>query len=453
MSTNQSPAARLAALPPNERERVLAQLNGETAQAVLYDWSFWARPDQLPPPGSWRYWVLRGGRGGGKTRSVAEWVRNGVESGTRRAVGLVGPTMDDVRKFMVEGPSGLLSVAPPWARTVYEPANHRLMWPNGAMAYTFSSEEPDRLRGPNLDAAWCDELCSFENLESVWTTLNMAVRLPGPRGDRAQIVISTTPRPLQLFKEILADPATVTTRSKTSDNAPNLDRETVAYLHRKYAGTTLGRQELDAEILDDSEGALWNRGLIDKNRVEPRTAPRFYDRVVVALDPAVSYGPQSDETGIVAAGLLRDKGEAHVIEDRSGRTSPQGWARAAIELAHRHLADCVCYEQNVGGRLVESVIRQFDRNVRLRAVHAKRGKALRAEPVVALYEEGRVKHVGVLAALEDQMCEWEPDSGMGSPDRLDALVYAITELLVKPRSTLVEQRRRASPRILPIFAR
>ena len=436
-------------IDPAQAEAILANLSAAEAEALIFDWSTWARPDQLCPNGDFRTWVLLGGRGSGKTRSASEHVRSQIEAGKRAQIGLVAPTQDSLRRDQVEGVSGLLRIAPPRFQPTYEPSNRRITYPNGAVAHLFSAEQPDLLRGPNLDLVWCDEFCVWSNQTETWQNLNLCCRVPGPRGDPPRVVISTTPKPSALFRGILNDPSTRVTRSRTRDNAHHLAPAALAYYEKTYAGTTLGRQEMDAELLDDHENAIWHRALIEQNRIQPHQAPRFYDRVVVAIDPSLSFGPDSDEAGIVCCGVLRDRGEAYVIEDRSMRASPQTWARAAIELAHRHLADALCYEANVAGRLVETVIRQFDRNIRIRAVHARHGKALRAEPVLAKYEQGLVKHVGMFPALEDEMCSFVPGERGPSPNRLDALVYCITELLLKPRSV---RERRPSPQVIPLYA-
>lgn len=415
-------AARLAALPEDKRAEVLADLPPDALAALPYLWNVWARPDQLPPPGDWRTWLLLGGRGSGKTRSAAEWIRAEVEAGKRQQLGIIGPTADSLRRIMVEGPSGILAVAPPWNRPTFGPATRTITWPNGAVAHLFSAEEPDRLRGPNLDGAWCDELCSWEPAELVWDMLAMALRLPGPRGHAPQVVISTTPKPIPALKSVMEAPSTVITRARTADNAANLDASTLEYLTTKYGGTTLGRQELDAELLDDVDGALWNRSLLDACRVP--TMPDLR-RVVVAIDPSGTR--RGAEAGIVVAGKAAD-GHCYVLADYSAKLSPEGWARKAITAYRAHHADRIVAEANFGAEMVETTIRSIDASVPLKLVHASRGKAVRAEPVVALYEQRRVHHVGNLPELEDELCQWTPDGSAPSPGRLDALVWAVTEL-------------------------
>jgi phage terminase large subunit-like protein len=442
----QSPAARLASMPADERQAYLSSLSAEETEFLLHDWRFWARPDQLAPEGAWRCWLLLGGRGSGKTRSASEWIRDQIESGRRRNIGIIGPTADAVRRIQVEGPSGLLAVAPPWCRPTFEPALRRVVWPNGGMAYLFSSEEPDRLRGPNLDAAWCDELCAFEYVDTTWDMLQMAVRVKGPQGHPPQIIVTTTPRPINVLRQIIASPSTRITKARTLDNSANLDESTVKHLLERYGGTTLGRQELDAEILDSVDGALWGRSLIEANRVTSAPAIR---RVVVAVDPSVAGGT-GDECGIVAVGLGYD-GHAYVLADRSGRMSPERWARRAIELYREQRADRLVCEANNGYELVRITMRAADPNVPVRLVHASRGKAARAEPVAALYEQHRVHHVGTFPELEDQLCGWAPLEGGPSPDRLDALVWACTELMLKQR--LEDRPRPTAPRVIALYAR
>src|SRR3954447_13094241 len=246
-------AADLAKLPPGQRRAALEGMSAADLAALEWYWPFWARPDQLPPEGEWRTFLLLGGRGSGKTRSSSEWVRAQMESGRRRRLGIVGPTSDSVRRIQVEGPSGILTCCPSWNRPSYEPSTRRIVWPNGSVAYTFSAEEPDRLRGPNFDSHWCDEITSWANAEEVWTMLQMALRIPGPQGHPPQGIVSTTPKNQALLKQILSAPSTVVSRAKTSDNAGNLDASTLAFLRDKYGNTRLGRQELDAELLEDME--------------------------------------------------------------------------------------------------------------------------------------------------------------------------------------------------------
>ena len=428
-------AGLLAALPAAERREALATLPAADLAALEYAWQVWARPDQLPPTGDWRTWVQLGGRGSGKTRSAAEWVRSEVESGRRRSIGIVGPTADTLRRDVVQGQSGLLATAAPWCPPTYEPSQRRVVWPNGAVAHLLSSEEPDRIRGPNLDGFWGDELTSWANAEDVWNNLQFALRISGPLGDAPAGVVSTTPKRHVLLRAVMADPATVVTRSRTADNSANLDPATLRYLQTKYGGTTLGRQELDAELLEDVDGALWNRAMLEAVRVSP-DVDRPMRRVVVAVDPAGGSNRGNAETGIIVAGMGAD-GHAYVMRDVSGRYTPERWAYAAVTAYQDHKADRIVAERNYGGEMVESTIRSVAPNVPVRMVQASRGKAVRAEPVVALFEQGRVHLVGSFPTLEDQLCGWDPMAAGPSPDRLDALVWAVTDLMLgAPRSTL-----------------
>ncbi|HEX6841401.1 MAG TPA: terminase family protein [Stellaceae bacterium] len=429
-SAGASEAQILHALPVRERERMLDGLSDRQIGDLVHDWRFWARPNQLPPDGAWRVWLLLAGRGFGKTRTGTEWVRTQIEEKGARRIALVAPTAADVRDVMIEGESGLLAVASPGLRPDYEPSKRRLTWPNGAVATCFSAEEPNRLRGPQHDAAWCDELAAWRH-EEAWDMLMLGLRL----GADPRCVVTTTPKPIRLIRQLLGDRGAVVTRGSTYDNAANLAPAFLAQIVRRYEGTRLGRQELDAEVLDDVPGALWTRDAIDRAKVAAAPALR---RVVVAIDPAVSTGEEADETGILVAALGQD-GHGYVLDDLSARLAPAGWARRAIAAYHAHHADRVVAEVNNGGDLVEATLRAVDAGVAYRAVRASRGKAVRAEPVAALYEQGRVHHVGSFPALEDQMCACAPDLDRGmagiSPDRLDALVWALTDLMIGPADT------------------
>lgn len=439
--TRLSLAERIALLPARERERLLAGLGTGGLASLLYEWRFWARPAQVAPEGDWRIWLLLSGRGFGKTRAGAEWVREQVERHGRRRIALVGRTAADVRDVMVEGESGVLAVCPPWNRPEYIPSKRRLEWPNGAIATMYSADQPDLLRGPQHDAAWCDELAAWRYPDA-FDMLLLGLRL----GDDPRCVVTTTPRPTPVIRRLLADPRVVVTRGSTYENRANLAPEFVAQVVAQYEGTTLGRQEVYGEVIDDVEGALWHRDLLDRTRVAPDAVPPL-SRVVVAVDPAVTAGAQSDETGIVVAGVDRSQrlANVYVLADLSGRWSPQGWAERVVAAYREHEADRVVVEVNQGGDLVEAVLRGVDESLPLTKVHASRGKRVRAEPVAALYEQGRVHHVGLFAELEDQLCTWTGDEE--SPDRLDALVYAVTALAVEPRqrTVVVEPAYRISP--------
>lgn len=385
--------------------------------------SWWqqARPAQRLPDGDWRIWLLLGGRGAGKTLAAAQCVRAEVETGHARHIALVGRSVADIRDVMIEKRSGLLAVAPTHFRPTYEPSLRRLTWPNGAVATTFSGDEPNLLRGPEHDLAWVDELAAFERPDEVWTNLMLGLRL-----GQARCVVSTTPRPIPLIRDLVArDGKDVALRRMTTfENLQNLSPTFAQDILTRYTGTHLGRQELYAEILSETPGALWTREGIEQHKVSQ--APTL-TRIVVAIDPSVSSGLESAETGIIVAGV-GENGHGYVLEDLSCRASPDRWASRAVMAYHKHRADRILGEVNNGGEMVEHVIRTVDPAVPFRAVYASRGKVARAEPVAALYEQGRVHHVGTFSDLEGQCCMYTP--GEPSPDRMDALVWALTDLMV-----------------------
>lgn len=407
------------------------------ATALRFDWRRNARPEQLQPDGAWRRWLLLAGRGFGKTRVLSETLREWATSGRYVRIALVARTAADVRDVLVEGQSGILAVSPDGERPLWEPSRRRLTWPNGAIATTYSAEEPDQLRGPQHDAALADEVAAWSRPDT-WDQLTMGLRL----GSDPRVVIATTPRPTPLIRSLLTAHGTIVTRGRTRDNFANLAPGVVADLEARYAGTRLGRQELDGEVLDDNPGAMWKRESIDASRV--RTEPQLR-RVVVGVDPAVTSNASSDETGIVVAGIGHD-GRFYVLADYSGRYSPDQWASRAVEAYRTHKADRIVAERNQGGDLVERTLRTVDRNAAITTVHAMRGKALRAEPIAALYEQARVSHVGTLSMLEDQMTAWDPASDAKSPDRVDALVYALTELTMSGARTV----NTAAPAAIPV---
>ena len=329
---------------------------------------------------------------------------------------IVGRTASDIRDVLIEGESGILRCAPPWFRPRWYPTKRRLEWPNGAIAVTYSAEEPDSLRGPQHDGAICDEVASWRYPET-WDQLMFGLRLGSPR-----VVAATTPRPTALIKSLITQDNVIVTRGSTFENEANLPPEFIRSILRRYEGTTLGRQELYAEILDDMPGALWKRSVIEQNRVTK--APDLV-RIVVGVDPALTSGEESNETGIVVAGVASD-GHVYVLDDVSCTATPAAWAGQVVSAYHKHRANYVVVEVNAGGEMVTYTLRTVDERVPVRTVYASRGKHTRAEPVAALYEQGKVHHVGVFPQLEDQMCSWLP--GAPSPDRLDALVWAVTEL-------------------------
>jgi len=448
----QQQLAELAGLPDRQRLAFIRSLSTAEALELIHTWRLWARPEQLAPDtnfrtadGTWDNWLILAGRGFGKTRSGAEWVHEQVEAGVKR-IALVARTAADIRDVMVEGESGILATAHPARRPKWNPSKRRLTWPNGAIATTFSSQEPNSLRGPQYEKAWCDELAAWTYAQETWIQLQMVLRL----GKHPQACITTTPRPTALIRALVADPRTVVTRGSTYDNQANLPRPFLERLERQLEGSRLGRQELHAEILDDNPGALWKQSWIDDRRIA--TAPELR-RIVVAVDPAATSEARSCECGIIVAGVGTD-GHGYVLADRSTDGSPMTWGQAAVAAYREFKADRIVAETNLGGRLVEMLLRTVDRNVPFRDVRAARGKHIRAEPVAALYEKGRVHHVGTFAQLEDQLCTWDPSmvqapangarreeslaaaSIIGSAarissDRLDALVWALTDLMVE----------------------
>lgn len=422
-------------MPPDQLKAALASLTDDQCEQLLHDWRFLARDAQIAPEGDWLTWLILAGRGFGKTRTGAEWVREQVKAGVGR-VHLVAPTASDARDVMVEGESGLLSVCwagdktvtgEPLGRPAYEPSKRRLTWANGAIATLFSAEEPERLRGPQAEAMWADELASWKYLRETWDMAMFGLRL----GDYPRVCITTTPKPLKLIREIMQDKRTVITRGSTFDNVGNLAPTFLQSIRDKYEGTRLGRQELHAEVLEEAEGALWTRAQVE--RIQHRGPLPEMKRVVIAIDPATTATEESDETGIIAAGLGMDD-RAYVLEDASGRYAPDKWAAKAVELYKRHGAHMIVAEGNQGGEMVTHTIRTAWANAPVTRVHAKVGKRARAEPVAALYEQDKVSHCAAMPDLEDQMVIWEPLSGMPSPDRLDAMVWALTELMLKAKA-------------------
>ena len=432
-----SGAGWLACAEPEEVDAFLGGLSDNALASLPWLFEFWALPHQLPPEGDWKTWVVMGGRGAGKTRAGSEWVRAQVEGATpdapghARRVALVGETFDQARDVMVFGESGILACSPPDRRPQWEAGRRRLVWANGATAQVCSAHEPEALRGPQFDAAWVDELAKWKKAEETWDMLQFALRL----GEHPQQMVTTTPKNVAVLKRILGNASTVTTHAPTEANRAYLAESFLAEVEARYGGTRLGRQELEGVLLEDVEGALWTTAMLEGCRIE--TAPAL-TRIVVSVDPSVTGGAASDECGIVVAGVVAEGApsswRAVVLEDASIRGGPTDWARAAIAAMARHGAERMVAEVNQGGDLIESVIRQIDPLVPFRALRAGRGKGLRAEPVAALYEQGRVRHLRGLGTLEDQMCRMTVGGyrGKGSPDRLDALVWAIHELIVEP---------------------
>jgi phage terminase large subunit-like protein len=391
-------------------------------QIILQHHSWIPRLAQTPPRGNWRIWLYMAGRGVGKTRTGSEWTKE--QARHFPLVNIIGPTADDARDVMVEGPTGILTVADPDFLPDYQPSKRRLEWPNGARTLIFTADEPERLRGKQHMRIWMDELGAWRYPEA-YDQAMFGLRLgPDPRA-----LITTTPKPGYLLRSLIKEiregsPRVVYTHESTDANKDNLAPAFFESIIKKYEGTRLGRQELEGEYLDDTPGALWTRAMIKQGK-----KPEM-NRVVVAIDPAVTSGENSDETGIVVAGVGVD-GKGYVLADRTCRLSPDGWASRAITAYRDFAADRVIAEVNNGGDLVGHVIHTLQPGLSYKSVNASRGKRVRAEPVAALYEQGKVFHCGSFPELEDQLCSWTPDSGE-SPDRLDALVWALTELMVGP---------------------
>lgn len=420
---------------PYAFEEVLRSLPEDQVEQLAYCWELTARPSQLPPPGDWLTWLVLAGRGWGKTLVGSQMVRAEVESGRAGRLAIVGATAADVRKYCVEGETGLLAVSPPWFRPIHEPSKTRVVWPNGAVAQLLTAEEPDRLRGDNIHFAWLDELASYQDPDHAWEQVQFTLRL----GPRPRSIVTTTPRPVPIITRRLTpekNPTVVVTRGRTLDN-PNLPQSFVDSLLMQFGSSRLGRQEMDAEILTDNPSALWKLDDIDETRV--RNTPELR-RIVVAIDPAVSTNRHSNETGIVVAGVgdcyCKGTPELHafVLGDYSGIFTPAEWAREVRAAYSRHRADRVIAEVNQGGDLVEENLRANGAgNLPITKVHASRGKAIRAEPVAALYEQRKVHHLFVakLQRLEDQMTQWSPLEDATSPDRVDALVWGLSHLMTE----------------------
>lgn len=414
--------------PPNPPGRTDPRdLRQRLTAALRTDWRSIAREEQIPPPGDWTTWIFCAGRGAGKTRSGAEWVQERVETGVAKRIHLIAPTAADCRDVLLEGPAGILSIAQPHMRPVYSSSLRKVEWPNGSIALLFSSDEPDRLRGPQADTLWIDELCAMRSAQEVLDMSMLGLRL----GKNPRCLITTTPRPIKPFKALVerAGRDVVITRCSTMANAENLARPFLSQILQQYQGTRLGRQELNAELLLDVPGALWTLAMIEETRIaEP---PAQFQRIVIGVDPAGSSAEWADQTGIIVAALGHDS-HLYVLEDASGSYTPSQWAQVCVDLYHRHRADRICVERNYGGDMVEATIRSVDPSVAIKTVTSSRGKVLRAEPVSALWEQKRAHIVGSMPALEDQACNfthtWDRARD-GSPDRLDALVFASTELM------------------------
>ena len=417
----QSPAERLAALSKPERAAFLATLTDEQAAALMQDWDgFLARPEQIEPPGDWEVWLALAGRGWGKTETGAQWVKKRVKDGAR-SIALVAETQKDLEEVMAPRIVRLCPEAIVRMRPV------RITWPNGATALGYNGTEPNQLRGPEFDTAWVDELAKYRYARETWDQLAFTMR--SATGLQPRTLVTTTPRPIEIIKAILAgqEGKVHVTRGSTADNRANLAGGFIDKIERRYAGTRLGRQELDAEVLGDLPGALWSMASLDAYRLQ--TQPAEIKRIVVAVDPAVSSTDDSDEHGLIVAGI-DGEGRGVVLEDGTLRGGPSDWARRAVSLYRSWGADAVIVERNQGGDMVAHTVRTISQTVNIREVTATRGKHVRAEPIAALYEQGKVAHVGAFAELETQMTQMTSSGyqGDGSPDRLDALVWAMTDL-------------------------
>lgn len=411
----------LASWTGQERQEWLAKLSTEQLARLRYEWEFWARPEQLEPGGDWSTWLALAGRGFGKTEIGAQWIRSRVKEGAKM-IALVAETQKDLEEVMIPR---LLKVSPPnEAPDVrYKPV--RLRWPTGAVAFGYNGTEPDQLRGPEFDTAWVDELAKYAKARETWDMLQFTMRKGNPR-----TLVTTTPRPIPIIKDLMKAASTVVTRGSTMDNADNLAPKFLEDIVSKYGGTRLGRQELDGEIVDDVPGALWTRDMLDRLRVAdvPEMA-----RVVIGVDPSGTGGQDDDgdPVGIVAAGRGID-GRGYLLADYTCKLSPDAWARRAITAYHTHEADRLVAERNFGGAMVQALIKTADSSVAYKEVVASRGKAARAEPVAALFEQGRVSIVGALPDLEDEMVLMTTHGfeGEGSPNRVDAAVWALTEVML-----------------------
>ncbi len=393
-------------------------------EASRYEWLKWARKTQLPPPGKWRIWLILAGRGFGKTRTGAETIRHWIRTGVCRRIALIGETEAETRRVMVEGSSGLLAVHPPSERPVYTASKGEISWPNGAIATCFSAEAYEHLRGPQFDGAWVDELAKFREGQHVWDQLMFALRL----GSSPRAIVTTTPRPGGVLKTLLKNGDVAITRGSTFENAKNLAKPFLDYVRLHYGKSWLGRQELYGDLIEAQEESLWTPPLLERARAAYRKDTPLH-RLIIAVDPAVTHGKKSDETGIIAAGLTHE-GIGVILEDLSLKGPPSLWIKTAINAYHRLKADRIVAEVNMGGDLVEGLLRTHDPSVSYKAVRASRGKALRAEPVVSLYEQGKVWHADHFALLEEQLCSYVPGKSTKSPDRLDALVWALSELML-----------------------
>lgn len=424
-------AEKIAMLDEEQRRKVLFEIapTAEDMQRLLYTWEFWARPNQLEPSGAWQTWAVFSGRGFGKTRLGAEACIKRARQGPYYPIALVGQTKADVRDTMVEVfESSIIRISSPSFMPKLETSKRRLTWPNGMIGIMYSGDEPDQLRGPQHGFAWVDELAKMLYPDQTWANLSLGLRL----GPTPQSIITTTPRPIPLVKKLFDDNRVTKTFGSTYDNASNLPVTFLEEMLRRYEGTRLGGQELHGKMMGDIEGALWSRDTLEKNRVFK--LPHIV-RMIVAVDPSAGgNGDYASETGIICAGL-GDDGHCYILQDATVQTNkPEVWGTEVVAAFHRYAADAIVAETNMGGEMVRYTLHTIDQNLPVIKVTASRSKQTRAEPVSALYSQGRVHHLGLLPLLEDELCSWVP--GDASPDRLDACVWACTELILKNANSM-----------------
>lgn len=438
-------AERLVLLPEADRSAYLEEIGEDGASALLWDWRFWGRPKQFAPEGSWRTWMLRAGRGFGKTRTGTEWVQERAMAYPRRWIALVAKNPADARDYMVEGPGGFLRNVPPWDRPVFEPSKKRLTWKNGSWATIYSDEEPDQLRGFSGDTAWVDEIAKFRNIEASWDNLQFGMREAS--SDQPRVLVTTTPRPLVFLSALEALETTAVTHGSTYENRSNLDEGWFNEVLSKYKGTRLGRQEIEGHIINDVPNALWKRSTLDATRVPFDDLPPMV-RILVAVDPSGTDGPKQlrggrvkedrrNDVGIVVVGLGEDK-RGYVLADRTCNLGPEGWGAEVVRAYRQYAANAVVAETNFGGAMVRFVVRAADKNVPYYEVNASRGKVIRADPVSLLFERGEARLGGFFPELEDELCSFGPDgkSAGASPNRLDAMVWGFTKLMLENVATV-----------------
>ncbi len=433
---HQSWNAILSKLDEAERRKIIEALTDDETVNASDDWFLQARREQIPPPWDWFIWLTMAGRGAGKTWSGSHWLIDKHVQGKARNSAIIAATASDLRRYCLEGPSGMLSLAPTWYRPDYQASKSKLVWPDESETLLFTSEKPDRLRGPNLDFVWCDELAAWRYLDETWHMLQLCLRY----GDSPQCIITTTPRPRAVLRDLLRRDGVdvAVTRGSTYDNVANLPERFVNEIISQYKGTRLERQEIFGELLDEFEGALWSYRLLDECRVDEHP---ILKRVGVGVDPAISSDEGADLTGIVAGGLA-ENGHGYVTGEHSLRASPEGWARKVIAVYENAEADFIVAEKNQGGEMVEATIKSVDPSANVILVHASRAKITRAEPISALYEQHKIHHVGLFKELEDEMCLFLPGEIKKSPDRTDAIVWLMTELFgkanqVRPRLSML----------------